>query len=672
MFPQVEYKGQNFTWPDICASTSLGAGSGTTYKWPCARLSPMDLFQETRNDYFNTVSRLTWYHGVVRGAAIRPRILRFGMMQQACLTPVDAPPDSQGTSPCDHQAALRMSPDYAEANGYPREYANPLGLISDVGSLELNNKCRICIEESLEAQMAELHQLVVGMFTVYGMEFRRYQASLNSTEDRAKMEEYASKAESIVEKVDRKAVEDFFYYQVIRKTYGALGAQGYMNAYNQMITPEALPFLDCSVVTCPQFNITLADATAALLRHADNAFSSVSTAGTPLPLWSEGNGTGYMFAGNDPVGGSGIDMSGNITHAAGYVDMLNYGKETWSPLYSNGFADPLTPDPMWQPLVEVNPVYAWFMAAETEMTAHCGNGNLTGTSFDVPQIDQATARMAVSLTQDWCTVYNQPFGEDDTATKQHFARMWYDLLLDSDAFLGLTQGEDDPYTYTLGTGCDYRLGGERFPYTGMNEADILSNASRELYFIDEGASVGVVDRSLLIGDATPSVGEYNFTNPLQEVGVLQSIFASLSNPEDIVQRLQNCNRPGGPVEIAPQEAKELLKKFKETFDDVWSAGWDDNSSGEVQFVSFSDDRGVIGTTGGFLREITLSNGLLTAVSIIIIAAFSVFLMFSFDPVESKVFVTLCGVALVVLSYFAAIGFSILLDIKVNVSTAFTL
>jgi hypothetical protein len=181
------------------------------------------------------------------------------------------------------------------------------------------------------------------------------------------------------------------------------------------------------------------------------------------------------------------------------------------------------------------------------------------------------------------------------------------------------------------------------------------------------ASIGVVDRNLLIGDATPNVGDYDFANPLQEVGVLQSIYAALAVPEKIVARVKNCNRPGGPIEdLSADDAKALLKAFKEKFDDVWSAGWDDDSSGEVQFVSFSDDRGVIGTTGGFLREITLSNGVLTAVSIIIIAVFSIFLMFSFDPLESKVLVTLFGVALVVLSYFASLGFAIMLGIKLNV------
>jgi hypothetical protein len=308
----------------------------------------------------------------------------------------------------------------------------------------------------------------------------------------------------------------------------------------------------------------------------------------------------------------------------------------------------------------------------TLYTPDCGNGNLTGAATGDALTDGFTAVVAKQLTQYWCTKYNQPFEVDGPATKQHFARMWYDLLLDSESFLGLTQGEDDPYTWTLGAGCGYRLAGERDPYTGKSEADILGNASRELYYVDEGISLGVIDRNLLIGDVSPAIGEYDFSNPLQKVGVLQSLLASLGQPEAIVQRVKNCNRPGGPIDITADDAKEILRQFKEEFDNVWSEGWNDDNFGEVQFVSFFDDVGAIGTTGRFLQEITMSNGVLTAVSIIIIAAFSVFLMFSFDPVEAKVALTLAGVALVILSYFAALGFAIIIGIKVNVATAWSL
>lgn len=459
-----------------------------------------------------------------------------------------------------------------------------------------------------------------------------------------------------------------------------MGASAYQGGYNQLVTPETLPF-DCSAVPCPPFNITLEDATTALLNHADNTFSSVTTAGSPFPFWSEADGTGAMFAGTNPVGGSGVDMSAPTLSAAAYFDMGNYytNRDGWSPMYAvngsadDGFADPLTADALWQGMVETNPVYAWFMAGETEMTSHCGNGNLTGAATGDGLIDGFTDAVAkTQLTQFWCTKYNQPFETDGLATKQYFARMFYDTLLDSESFLGLTQGEDDPYSWTLGAGCGYSLGGERDLYTGKSETDILGNASRELYYVDEGISVGVIDRNLLLGDVTPAVGDYNYSNPLQKVGVMQSLLAALGEHQAIVDRVKNCNRPGGPTNITTDDAQQILKVFKKEFDDVWSKGWNDENYGEVQFVSFSDDVGAVGTTGHFLREITLSNGVLTSVSIVIIAVFSIFLMFSFDPVQSKVTLTLVGVALVILSYFSALAFSIIIGIKVNVATAWSL
>lgn len=73
-----------------------------------------------------------------------------------------------------------------------------------------------------------------------------------------------------------------------------------------------------------------------------------------------------------------------------------------------------------------------------------------------------------------------------------------------------------------------------------------------------------------------------------------------------------------------------------------------------------------------LEEITLDNGLLTAISIIVILAFSVIFLFSFDPIESRVLLTFFGVSLVVLSFFAALGLGILFGIKINVNIAWTL
>jgi len=294
-------------------------------------------------------------------------------------------------------------------------------------------------------------------------------------------------------------------------------------------------------------------------------------------------------------------------------------------------------------------------------------------SVDGVSLDIASAGAMRAGTQFWCTKYDIPNAEnagEGGYTKQYFARMWYDLLIASPGFLGIVQGEDDPYTWTTGQGCGYVLAGERQPYSGRSQESILLDASRELYYIDEGESIGVVDRNLLIGDVTPPIGNYSFAYPLQSVGVIQTLYASLI-PKDIPNRVRNCNRPGGPVTITEEDAEEILEEFKEALEDSWSEGWD-NKAEDVQFVAFFDDTGVIGTTGRLLYEITLDNGQLTGISICLIAVFSAIFLLSCDVVVSRVLITLIGVTLVVLGFFAALGFVILIGIKINITIAWTL
>ena len=54
--------------------------------------------------------------------------------------------------------------------------------------------------------------------------------------------------------------------------------------------------------------------------------------------------------------------------------------------------------------------------------------------------------------------------------------------------------------------------------------------------------------------------------------------------------MQNCNRPGGPLDITLEDAEEILFRFKEEFEGAWSKGWDDESEGKVQFVGFFDGK----------------------------------------------------------------------------------
>lgn len=200
--------------------------------------------------------------------------------------------------------------------------------------------------------------------------------------------------------------------------------------------------------------------------------------------------------------------------------------------------------------------------------------------------DIITSVMMKEATQKWCTKYSEPAEKDGVRTKQYFARMWYDLLIDSPPFLGLVQGESDPYVWTTGQGCGYDLGGSRYPFNSSTSAEELMQAvSGELYYLDEGESVGVVDRNLLMGGTIPD--DFNASHPLQEASVIQTIYAALL-PEGIADRVKNCNRPGGSVNISLDDAKEVLYRFKEKFEDTWTKGWDNDLAGNVSFVGFFD------------------------------------------------------------------------------------
>lgn len=175
-------------------------------------------------------------------------------------------------------------------------------------------------------------------------------------------------------------------------------------------------------------------------------------------------------------------------------------------------------------------------------------------------------------------------------------------------------------SWTTGSGCGYDLGSSRFSYTGQSEDSILQNASTFLYNIDEGAEIGVIDTTPLIGDVYPPVGQYSFENPLQHVGLLQTVYITLV-AQGIVERVKHKNRPGGPRNITEEDAREVLILFKASFESLWAEGWDDDSE-EVQFICFFDDAGTPGTLGVFVNSVTKSSGLLTAASILVLVAFS--------------------------------------------------
>ena len=124
---QIEHKGVTYSWEDFCSSNG-----GFPYEFPCARLSPMDLFQESRW-YFNyqgaestpvntsnpapkqDLYRRTWYKELIQAKLVNPRIPRFGVMTNLCPTQ------------CQDVLGFRLFP---PSPGY-----SPFSLFADIGNL---------------------------------------------------------------------------------------------------------------------------------------------------------------------------------------------------------------------------------------------------------------------------------------------------------------------------------------------------------------------------------------------------------------------------------------------------------------------------------------------------------------------------------------------------------
>jgi len=96
-------------------------------------------------------------------------------------------------------------------------------------------------------------------------------------------------------------VEQFYFYYVTREVYAKLGADAYVAAYPLLAeTCQDLSDLGLPLVCPDSTSVNSTEAEEALRNHADAPFSSVSTAGSPLPFWGEGGG--FLFDGNLEVG----------------------------------------------------------------------------------------------------------------------------------------------------------------------------------------------------------------------------------------------------------------------------------------------------------------------------------------------------------------------------------
>lgn len=340
----------------------------------------MDLYYEARW-YFEEEDRVTWYEKVVQDLLVAPRLPRFGVLQAICSS-VGGP--TSVSDACDNTLFLRTSPEYAVSQGYPADYASPISLFSDIGNMELNDPCRLCIEAGYNTTITTLTPIITGVFQVLAAELGRLLQSgtVTAPADLTQLQTLFGQVLQIVgnaenpSMVSRASVEEFYTYYVTRSLYAQLGAPSYVANYASFMENfgTACVGVTQDPASCP-LTVTPEEATAALLNHADNTFSSVTTAGNPFPFWSEGDGTGSLFAGTSPVGGSGVPMAGQLLSTAAYLDIANFSPGAtvggdWNPLYSNGeFLDPITPGANWAALVDTDPVYRWFLAGVTPKSA---------------------------------------------------------------------------------------------------------------------------------------------------------------------------------------------------------------------------------------------------------------------------------------------------------------
>lgn len=367
----------------------------------------MDLYQEARWT-FTTTDRVVWYKGIVQSLLVAPRLARFGGLTSTC------------AEQCQEIVGYRFATD------------NALALFADVGNLEYNDPCKICLEQGYQATIEALHGSLAPAFVGLSQQVQAYNATLTA-DDAANATQIADNnrivqnLQALAASVTTNDVADFYNYYVTRGLYAQLGASAYLKEY-AALTPQieacqaaAALGLYAGLLACPTHPSDMNAQLAArdLLRHADNVFSNVTAAGAPFPFWSSGDGTGVLFFGNLPVSGSGVTMSAEIESLGVYLAT------------SGNVADPTSAK--WQTQVEVNPLYAWFMAGLEPVDpaeAVCANGNLTGNSPE-------SNAMLAAMTPRWCTPFDRPAAN----TKQDVARMWYDLLIASDRFLDVIQGQ---------------------------------------------------------------------------------------------------------------------------------------------------------------------------------------------------------------------------------------
>jgi len=209
--------------------------------------------------------------------------------------------------------------------------------------------------------------------------------------------------------------------------------------------------------------------------------------------------------------------------------------------------------------------------------------------------------------------------------------------------------------------------------TSNDDSTLLSTVSGTCYNWDEGLLLPKTFHVMTLGGTSPNSPDgINSTEPYSKVKATQSIYYFLT-PQKIQKRVALSARPAGAITLSKSDAEEVMYKFKKEFEETFSKGWDDDKAGDVEFVGFTDDTGVVGSFGRTLLTFTLQSVPLSLACYAITAVVCSLLLANFrDYVRSRMALGMFGALVAVIAFSAAIGLTALFNIKLNIVQMWTL
>merc|ERR1712054_263213 len=194
-----------------------------------------------------------------------------------------------------------------------------------------------------------------------------------------------------------------------------------------------------------------------------------------------------------------------------------------------------------------------------------------------------------------------------------------------------------------------------------SDAEVLAAASGTCFAWDGGQAMPPNLNTLLYGKPSPSDYSSSTSKSLTSVDALQHVYR-LVVPGDLQSRLSAKRN----LNITIDQAKEILQMYKKSFEDAFSAGWNNPTSGDLENTAFFDDAGSDGTFARTLSELTTDSVPLIVIYGGLTVLLSALFFVSCDCVASQVVLVMLGSLFAILGCVAALALSALCGISLNV------